>query len=88
MKRYFWKEIINKSKSIVSVYQQMKDGSFYHIDSIESNRGSYRGGKAVAYQILHDEFNYKWSEPYGHTHYYLKRNDIILVSLPWKEKLW
>ena len=84
MKRYFWKETItnNGIKSEVNVYEQCKDGSFYYLGSMISNRGSYRGGRAIANQILHNEFGYRWIEPDGHTHYRLKRNDIILITLP------
>ena len=84
MKRYFWKEIITNQgvKSEVEVYEQCKDGSFYHLGSIISDRGSYRGGKAIANQLLHDKFKYQWLEPEGHTHYWLKRNDITLIELP------
>ena len=84
MKRYFWKETVtnNGIKSEVNVYEQCKDGSFYFLGSMISNRGSYRGGRAIANQILHDKFKYKWSEPTGDTHYWLKRKDITLIRLP------
>lgn len=82
--RFYWQEIIsNKGKtSTVNVYQILKDGSIYYIDSMESSRGSYRGGRAIACQILHDEFGFQWSEPSASTHYILKRRDIHLFEFP------
>ena len=84
MKYYYWKETVSNQgqTSVVDVYEQMKDKSFYCISSYTSSRGSYRGGKAIAAQILHDEFGYQWLEPDGDTHYFLKRKDIELVELP------
>ena len=85
MKKFYWSEKIvsNGKKSIVTVYQQMKDGSFSYVGEIKSSRGSYRGGMAVANQILHDKFGFRWAEPPGHTHYFLKRDDIKLIALPY-----
>ena len=84
MKRYFWKQEVKDegATAVVSVYEQCRDGSFYFIDSYTANRGTYRGGYAIACQILHDQFGYQWVEPDGHTHYMLKRRDIKLIELP------
>ena len=83
-KRFFWREDVspNGKNSLVQVFTQNGDGSFNFIGEIMSSRGSYRGGLAIANQIIHDNYGYSWSEPKGRTHYMLKRKDIKLIRLP------
>jgi len=84
MKRYYYRaRPVKKGKwnREISVYEQLKDGRFYHIGTSFVNTGSYRGDRAIAAQILHDEKGYQWAEKAG-THYELKRKDISIIELP------